>query len=210
YHDGKLYCLLPMGKLLCLTADGKRVWQADTFKDTRATNPEGTIFRYWGVSLSPLVEGDLVIVQPGGHQDNSVVAFHKDTGKIVWMAGSDPAGYASPILIDVGGRRQLVCPTGQSILGLDPGTGRVLWRYGFGNQFNATCATPVWTDNILFVSAAYGAGCAGLEIVPQGDGWTVRERWRNRKNLQTLMATGMVVNGHIYGCHGDLGAMLLR
>src|SRR5262249_12309583 len=73
-----------------------------------------------------------------------------------------------------------------------------------------TCATPVWADNILFVSAAYGAGCAGLEIVPQGDGWMVREKWRNRKNLQTLMATGMVVNGHIYGCHGDLGAMLLR
>src|SRR5262249_16346080 len=62
----------------------------------------------------------------------------------------------------------------------------------------------------LFVSAAYGAGCAALEIVPQGDGLTVREKWRSRKNLQTLMATGMVVDGHVYGWHGDISAILLR
>src|SRR5262249_32263835 len=108
------------------------------------------------------------------------------------------------------GRRQLVVPTGQSILGLDPVKGTGLWRYPFGNQFNATCATPVWTGDALFVSAAYGAGCAALEIVPQGDGLTVREKWRSRKNLQTLMATGMVVDGHVYGCHGDISAILLR
>jgi outer membrane protein assembly factor BamB len=209
YDNGKLYCLLPMGELLCLSAaDGKVVWEINTFKVSGATNPAGA-FRYWGVSLSPLVVDDLLIVQPGGNKGNSVMALHKDTGKVAWTAGDDPAGYASPILISVAGRRQLVCPTGQSILGLDPAKGQVLWRYRFGNQFNATCATPVWVDNLLFVSAAYGTGCAALEIGQDGDRWTVREKWA-KKDLQNLFATSMILDGHIYGCHGDLGAIFLR
>ncbi len=209
HHDGKLYCLLPMGQLLCLTAEGQRVWEVNVFQDTGAPNPAGE-FYYWGVSYSPLVEGGLVIVQPGGSKGNSVAAYHRDTGKRVWMAGDDPQGYASPIAITVGGRRLVVCPTGRSVLGIDPAKGAVLWRYGFGNKFNATCATPVWKEDTLFVSAAYGGGCAALEIVPGDDAWKVRERWTSRKSLQCLFATPMVLGGHIYGMHGDLAAFQLK
>jgi outer membrane protein assembly factor BamB len=211
YHEGKLYCLLPMGEFYCLSADeGKLIWKADIFKDTGATNPHSpdTVY-YWGLSLSPLVEGDLVIVQPGGNQKNSVVAYHKDSGKIIWGAGEDPIGYASPLVITVEGQRQLVCPTGQSILGLDPRKGSLLWRYAFGNRFNATCATPVWADNLLLVSAAYRTGAAALELVRVDDKWEVREKWTSQ-DLQNLFATSMVLKGHIYGCHGDLAAIQLR
>jgi outer membrane protein assembly factor BamB len=212
YHDGKLYCLFAMGELYCLTPDGKKLWQADMFKDTGAKNPAGQTY-YWGVSMSPLVESDLVIVQPGGDKGNSVAAYHKDTGKLVWTAGDDPVGYASPITITVAGKKQVVVPTGQSFLGIDPAKGQVLWRYALGNQFNATCATPVWSDNVLFLSAAYGAGSAVIEIMPPSEveqNWTVREKWKNKRNLQNLMATSMVIDGHIYGCHGDLSAFFLR
>lgn len=213
YHQGKLYGLFGNGELVCLSADGKKLWQADILKDTEAPNRHGTTQFYWGVSMSPLVEGDAVIVQPGGAKDNSVAAFHKDTGKLLWTAGSDPMGYASPIAITVAGTRQLIVPTGRSVLGIEPGTGKVLWRYPFGNQFEATAATPVWNNDILFVSAAYGAGCAALEIVPPGvssESWTVREKWKNKTKFQNLMATSMIVDGHIYGCHGDLSAFAIR
>jgi outer membrane protein assembly factor BamB len=207
-HD-KLYCLTPRGELICLkAADGKEVWKQDTIKAAGATLPEND-FYFWGLSLSPLVEGDLVIVVPGGNKNRSVVAFHKDTGKIVWTAGDDPYAYASPVVITVAGKRMLVCPTGQAILGLDPAKGTVLWRYAFGNRFNATCATPVWADNLLFVSAAYGTGCAAVEIVPSGNKWSVKEKWAN-KNLQNIFATSMVLDGHLYGCHGDIGAIFLK
>jgi outer membrane protein assembly factor BamB len=213
YAHGKLYCLFGRGELVCLSASGKRLWQADIFKDTGAINRDGTTKYFWGVSMSPLVEGDLVIVQPGGEQGNAVAAFHKDTGQLVWKSGNDTMGYASPIAINVAGSRQVVVPTGSSILGLEPATGRVLWRYAFGNQFNATAATPVWNRDLLFVSAAYGAGCAALEIMPpdkQSEPWTVREKWKNKTKFQNLMATSMIVDGHIYGCHGDLSAFTLR
>ena len=219
-HDqGKLYCLFPMGELVCMTTDGKKVWQANIFKDTGAKNHAGETF-YWGVSMSPLVEGDLVIVQPGGTKGNSVAAYDKNTGKLVWTAGSDPMGYASPIVATIAGKKQLIVPTGQSVLGLGPTKGEVLWRHEFGNQYNATAASPIWADNVLFVSAAYGAGSAALEILPpakengepspvKGEAWTVREKWKQKK-MQTLMATSMVLDGHIYGCSGDLSAFMMR
>lgn len=212
FYDGKLYCLFAMGELFCLTADGKQLWQADLFKDTGAKNRVGETY-YWGVSSSPFVEGDLVIVQPGGDKNNSVAAYHKATGKLVWTTGDDPICYATPIAITVAGQRQLIVPTGQSILGIEPTKGKVLWRYSFGNEFNATCASPVWADGLLFVSAAYRAGSAALEIVPpstENNQWSVREKWKNVKALQNLMATSVILDGRIYAFHGDLSAFALR
>lgn len=205
----KVYCLFPLGELVCLAAgDGKQVWKVNIFQATGAANPAGGRF-YWGMSGSPLVEGDVVVVQPGGNKNNSAAAFHKDTGKLVWAAGSDPVGYGSPIAIDAAGTRQIVCPTGQSLLGLEPATGKLLWRHEWGNKYNCNCATPVWADNRLFISSAYRTGCALLEITKDGDKLKVSEVWRNR-DLQNQMATSMVIKGHIYGCHGDLGAVMIR
>jgi outer membrane protein assembly factor BamB len=209
FNEGKLYCLFPMGQLVCLTAKGQRVWDVNIFKDTGAKNPAGGVF-YWGVSYSPLVEGDAVVVMPGGEQGNAVAAYHKDTGKRLWTAGSDPFGYASPIAITVAGQRCLVCPTGRSVLGIEPTHGTVLWRHSFGNKFNATCSTPVWMDDILFVSAAYGAGCAALELKVGKPQWAVRQVWGNRKSLQSLYTTSIIIDGYLYGMHGDLSAFQLR
>jgi outer membrane protein assembly factor BamB len=204
----RVYCLFPMGELVCLkTADGAKVWQTNILEASGTKNRAGEVY-YWGLSASPLVEGDLVIVQPGGDKDNSVVAFDRRTGKKVWGVAGDPSAYGSPIVIEAAGRRQIVCPTGKSILGVDP-KGELLWRYEFGNPFDATCATPVWADGLLFVSAAYGVGCAALEIAADGDKVVVKEKWRN-KDLQNLMATSIVQDGCIWGCHGDLGARFLR
>jgi outer membrane protein assembly factor BamB len=204
-----VYCLLPRGDLLCVALkDGKPKWKTNIFEVSGAKERVGETF-YWGVSLSPLVEGDLVITQPGGDKNNSVLALNKSDGKKAWSIGSDPAGYGSPIVITVQKRRMIVCPTGKSLLGLDPVKGDLLWRYAFGNRFDATCATPVWANDLLFVSAAYNTGCAAVEIVAEGDKFTAREKWKN-KNLQTLMATSIFHDGYIYGCHGDLGVILMK
>jgi outer membrane protein assembly factor BamB len=210
YHQGKLYCLMPMGELVCLSAaDGKKLWSANQFKDTDSANPAGE-FYYWGVSASPLVEGDLVIVQPGGQKNTSVAAYHKDTGKLMWTIGDDPPGYSSAQALTIDGQRQLIVPTGQSVLGIDPAKGKILWRYAYGNKANVNAALPVWADNLLFVSAAYGAGSAALEIKRDGDNWTAKEKWQDKKSLQALFATPMVVDGHVYACHGDLSAFMLK
>jgi outer membrane protein assembly factor BamB len=210
YDRGRLYCFLPAGELVCVRADdGKRLWRVDTLRATGERTADGEYF-YWGLSLSPLVVGGRVLVQAGDNKQGTVAAFNTDSGELAWKAGRDPIEYASPILVTVAGRRQVVFPTGRSILGLDPDGGAVLWRYPFGNKFNVTGSNPVWADDTLFVSAAYGGGCAALEILPKGDGWQVREKWKSKKALQTLFATSIAHGGHLYGVHGDIGAILLR
>jgi len=210
YDNGRVYCLHPMGDLFCLNAkDGSEVWKVNIFDESKAKNPVGATF-YWGLAASPLIEGDLVIVQPGGDKDNAVLALNKENGKPAWSAGSASGGYyGSPIAIDTVGRRMIVTATGSTLIGLDPKKGTELWSHEFGNRVKCNCASPVWVDNLLFYSAAYGAGAVALEIVKDGDKVTVKEKWRN-KNLGAQFATSVVYEGYIYGCNGDLGRCTLR
>lgn len=209
YVNGRLYCLFPRGELLCVDAQtGKEIWKTNILEVTGAGQHEGVKF-YWGMSGSPLVEGDVVIVQPGGNKNNSVAAFHKDTGKLVWSLGEDLPGYASPIVITVSGRRHVVCPTASFMFGVDPAKGTVLWKHAWGDDTNCNCATPLWVDNLLFMSRAYNYGCAALEITADGDRFTVKEKWKN-KNLLNHFMTSMIVDGHVYGAHGDFSAYALR
>jgi len=185
-HQGRVYCLLAMGELICLTADkGQRVWETDTFRTTGAVNPAGA-FYYWGVSLSPLVEGDLVIVQPGGTNNNSVAAYHKDTGKLAWMA----AATRRLRLADHHHRR------GPPAGGLSDGSVGPRPRPSQGRRAVALpLRQPVQrdgrhagvADGLLFVSAAYGAGCAALEITADGDRWAVRESGQTRSFFKTSL-----------------------
>lgn len=209
WHQGKLYCLLGGGDLLRIDAGGGAIeWRTNVFTVSGAPDPANEFF-YWGMSASPLIEDDLVIVQPGGSNDNSVIAIDKQNGKLVWGAGNDPAGYGSPIVVTAAGKRQIVATTGQSLLGIDPQEGALLWRYAHGNKYNCNCATPLWNGETLFVSTAYGTGCAALEIVREGEQFSVKERWRN-KALQSQFPTSMLLDGFIYGPHGDLGAVTFR
>jgi outer membrane protein assembly factor BamB len=209
YDGGHLFCQMSDGDLLCVrAADGKELWRTNVFRAAGARDRNGDAY-YWGFSVSPLVEGGVVITQPGGKDNASVLALDRAAGKVVWKSGTDPCGYASPVAVTADGRRQLVVPTGQSVLGIDPAKGTIQWRYAIGNRFNANCATPVWAEGLLFVSAAYGTGCAALEVRRDGAKWSVREKWRHG-GLQNVFGTSIVLGGHVYGHHGNAGAVTLR
>ena len=208
WHDGRIYCLMPGSDLYCIEADsGHFVWKTNLY-ETFDTGDHQEKKYYWGMSGSPLVEGGLVVVQPGGNQGNSLIALDKDTGEPVWSTGDDPPGYGSPIAVTITGRRQIIGTTGSSFLGVNPRDGKILWRFEFGFG-NCNCATPLWINDRLFVCSAYGVGAALLEIVEEDSRWDVRPVWQTKK-LQNHFATSMIVDGHIYGCHGDLGATMLR
>ncbi len=210
WHAGKLYCLLPAGDLLCLTADtGRILWKVNIFDISGAPRQEQKTIYYWGMSASPLIEGDLVILQPGGSANNSVIAVHKDTGKLVWSAGTDPPGYASPIVIEAENQRQIIVPTGQSILSLNPKEGSLLWRVVWGNKYNCNCATPVWNEDSLFISSAYGTGSMRFALILQNEELRPISRWKNL-SMQNQFATSIIKDGYIYGPHGDLATVTYR
>src|SRR5205823_4393675 len=98
----------------------------------------------WGIAASPLVEGDLVILQIGG-REACIVAFDKKTGKERWKALDDRASYAAPIIVEQAGKRVLVCLTGDNLVGLDPQSGSVFWTQPFPPaRMPISIATPIF------------------------------------------------------------------
>jgi len=207
--DGVVYALMPTGELAALRlADGKEVWKVELAK-LAGLKDRGDEQYYWGQSASPLVEGDRVVVQPGGKDGASIVALDRKTGQVAWKLGDDAMGYASPIAIDWKGRRLLIVPTGQAVVGVDPAKGEQVFRYPFGNRFDATCSTPVWTGELLIASAAYGVGTVALELVETDGKVEAKEKWKTRE-LMSLMAPLIVRDGRLYAFHGDLSRFGLR
>ncbi len=209
FADGRVYCLFATGELACLSAnDGSVVWNTNVFDASGASHREDDSY-YWGMSASPLVVDGLVIVQPGGDRENSLVAFDALSGRLVWGVGSDGPGYGSPILIEGAGRRQVVCTTAQSVIAVEPTSGHLLWRYVWGNMYNCNCATPLFDHGLLLVSSGYDTGAVALAIEDRQGELTTREVWKH-KNFQNQFATSVAIDGYLYGCHGTDGGFLLR
>jgi outer membrane protein assembly factor BamB len=206
---GIVYAMMATGEVAALKlADGAEVWKVNVVTLAGVKDRSGEQF-YWGQSASPLVEGDLVIVQPGGPRGNSIYALDRKNGKVAWKLGDDAMGYASPIAIDLGKRRVLIVPTGQAVVGIDPVKGEQLFRYPFGNQFDATASTPLWTGELLLLSAAYGAGTAAVELSEDNGKIQAKEKWKSR-DLMSLMAPLIVRDGTLVAFHGDLSRFGLR
>ena len=161
--DGeRLYAMAADGTLACLeTRTGKKIWTVDLMKRFE------TQVNYWGMSESPLLDGDRLIVTPGG-RGASVVALNKTNGETIWKSQNDQAGYSSAIAFDLGGIRQIAVLTGEAALGLDIKNGTLLWRYNKVSNQTANVATPIYRDGHVFVSTDYGTGGALLKLTPQG------------------------------------------
>jgi outer membrane protein assembly factor BamB len=202
--DGdRVYVLGGAGRLACLrTSDGAEVWRRDYQRDFRAPMP------VYGFAGAPLVDGDRLICLVGGDDDAKVVAFDKMTGKELWRALSSRSapGYAPPLLIDYGGRPQLIIWHPAAVSSLDPATGAVFWEQPFRVQLNVSVATPVFEAPHLFVSSEFD-GSLMLELDSRKP--KAKEVWRDSRRspgLNSLISTPVLRGGHVYGIciYGEL------
>ena len=189
-HGNRVYTLGALGHLWCLDAcNGKTIWAAHLAHDYQGRMPT------WGYAASPLVVGDLVIVQPGGKAGQSVVALNRTTGVPVWKTLSDEAAYATPILIERDGRSQLVCWTPSHIRGLDPGTGKLVWSVPYQVTMGVSIATPVYEEGILFVSG-YWEGSKAIRL--GGNSNPAELLWEENRHLRGLMSQPLYRDGYAY------------
>src|SRR4029450_4657619 len=165
--DGELvYALGSDGDLVCLEArDGKARWQKNLRKEV------GGKPHTWAYAESPLVDGDLVVVTPGGAED-TLVALDKETGALVWKSavpGGDPAGYASAIVGQGAGRKQYVQFLSKGIVGGDAKTGQFLWRYKEVVKGPAQAFTPIARGDYVYGGAlSIGGGLVRLKPAAGG------------------------------------------
>jgi outer membrane protein assembly factor BamB len=161
-----------------------------------------------GYGCSPIAYRDTIICSVGG-PGQSVMAFRQSDGAVTWKSGDFLTSEAPPILIEIGGRPQLVIVGGGTINGLDPGTGVVLWSHPHdpGNDLN--CSTPLWgEDNILFFSSAYKAGSRAIRLRQEGAATIPEELWFTNR-VRFMFLNAIRVGDYIYGTTGDFGPSFL-
>ena len=194
YHDGRLYALGALGELECLEArSGAVVWRRNILTDNAAPNVT------WGMSAAPLVVDGKVIVLPGGPAGKSVVAYSAATGEPVWASLDDPQAYTSPMLVTLGGVRQILVVSAQRAAGLDVDQGRLLWEYPWVTQMAISVAQPLLLGHDrVFLSAAYGHGAAVFEVSRTEAGLTTRTVWENTR-MKNKFTSSVLHQGYIYG-----------
>lgn len=188
--DGdKLYALGGNGDLSCLdTQTGRSIWTMNILSKFGGSNIR------WGISESPLVIGDKVLVNAGG-PGASIVAFKKTDGSLIWKSQSDEAGYSSAIPIEVGGVTQVVFFTGSRAVGLDLRDGRLIWEYARPSNDVANIATPVARGNRIWISSDYGTGGGVVEIKADGKAQEVYFT----KDMRNHHSSTVLVGDHLYG-----------
>ena len=193
--DGEfVYALTEAGDLACMRRqDGSVVWSRNILKDFSARNIE------WLISESPLVDGNNVIVTPGGSKA-CIVALDKTTGKTVWTSKelNDPAGYASCVAADILGSRVITTLTSSAAVGVQASDGRLIWRYGPAANSTANVATPIVSKSRMFYTSNYGAGCVLLEFILNKDEYTLRKVY-DSKDMMNHHGGVVLVDGYIYG-----------
>jgi outer membrane protein assembly factor BamB len=194
YHDGRVYALGAAGEFRCLDArTGAVLWRHNILEDTGVGNLT------WGMAAAPLVVDDLVVVQPGGSRDQSVVAYDRLSGERRWSALGDQQSYTSPMLVTLGGLRQILVVTARRAVGLTVDEGRLLWEFPWANNQGINAAQPLLLGNDrVFLSASYGSGAAVIQVAREGDGFRVAPVWQNQR-IKNRFASSVVHEGHIYG-----------
>jgi len=198
--DGdRLYVLTENGDLASLRSqDGTIIWQRNILQDFGGRNID------WLISESPLVDGNNVIVSPGG-RGAGMAALDKTTGKTVWVSKelNDQPGYSSPIVADVQGVRTIMTLTAEAGVGVRASDGKLMWRHPAVANNTANIATPVFFDNKVFYSSNYGTGGALLALRAQ-NGEVVAQEVYFTRDMQNHHGGLVVVNGYLYGFHNAI------
>lgn len=192
----KLYALGASGDLVCLQiSDGKILWRKSLVKDFGGTVPQ------WGYAESPLIDGNRVIVTPGG-STATLVALDRMTGATIWKAAvpqGDGACYASAITATVNGQRQIIQFLAKGVVGVSADKGQFLWRFDApANNFGINCSAPIFSENQVFAASAYnnGGGLAKLSGTPGAMTATEVYFTRNMRNHHGGM---VLLEGYLYG-----------
>jgi outer membrane protein assembly factor BamB len=198
--DGdRVYTLTENGDLACLmVADGKVVWQRNILKEFAGRNIG------WLISESPLVDGNRVIASPGG-RNAGMVALDKMSGATLWVSKelSDEAGYSSPVVADVQGVRTIMTLTGNAGIGVRASDGKLMWRYGKVANNTANITTPVYSNDRVFFTSAYGTGGALLGLKAIGEAVSAQEIYFTN-NMQNHHGGVVLVDGYLYGFNNSI------
>lgn len=206
--DGDLvFCLTSKGVLACLDKEGKEKWKKDLPKDMGGIVDDrfGGFKNFgWGYSWSPIVDGDQLLVAPGGAK-GTLAALDKKTGNELWRSKdfTGPATYATPTLATIHGVKQLIYPYKQGVVGVSTKDGSLLWNHKWDEASpDVVNATPVVQGDLVYVSVGHGVGQEGLKVSKDGEKFAVKSAYAE-KVISAQLANVILLDKHVYGFHED-------
>ena len=203
-----LYVVGGTGDMACVDrTKGSVVWQKDFAKDFG-----GKMMSGWGYAESPLVDGDRVIVTPGG-RDAMIVALNKKTGEVIWKAavpnlgpkGRDGAGYSSIVAAEIAGVKQYITLVGKGGIGVAAADGKFLWGYNKAANGVANITTPVVKGDLVFFSSAYNTGSGLVKLSSDGKGGVKADEvyFLDAKTFQNHHGGVVLIGDYLYGGHNQ-------
>jgi enterochelin esterase-like enzyme/outer membrane protein assembly factor BamB len=195
-HEGTVYGLGARGQLFALRLDdGRPLWVR------RLTDAYGAEEPHFGFTSTPVVEGDVVIVQTGGSEGRAVVGIDRKTGETAWTRGDDKVEYQSPGLVHLAGERQVVAVGNGRVTGLRPADGEILWQHQLAEDDQVGSAHPTPAGDGRFLIFVSGAATV-FEVTAAEAGFDVREVYRS-KELGGTYALPVYRDGYLYGFRGQ-------
>lgn len=187
-EGGRVYTLSRDGEVFCLDAEkGSVVWGKKVAQETGAKRPD------WGFTGSPLISGDLAILNIGGKG----TALKKADGGIAWKSDGK-AGYATPIPVALGKQKAVAIFASNALVLVNPADGRELASHPWKTDWDVNASEPIVLGDKFFVASGYNTGCALLQFA----GGKFSVLWQN-KNLLGQMSAGAAVQGNVYAVHGN-------
>jgi outer membrane protein assembly factor BamB len=192
YAGGRLYTLGITAVLSCYeVARGRLLWRRNLGDRFVARAP------LYGTAMSPIVDRGLVILHGGGPDQGGLIALDELTGKERWAWTGDGPGYASPIITEIAGKRQLVTQTEKYIVGIWVDTGALLWKIPFETDYSQNIITPVaWRDLLIF--SGYNKGVMAVRVGWRDNQWVTDQVWQNRE-LSMYMSSPVVSGSWLFG-----------
>jgi outer membrane protein assembly factor BamB len=188
YADGRLFTLGMSGIVTAFDADsGRQLWQ----------KPPTPVQPMFHTAMSPVVDGDLMILHVGGDNDGALTAFDVATGDVRWSWDGDGPAYGSPLILTLGGTRQVVTFTQRNFVGVSLAAGELLWLRPFETPSQTTAQTPI-LYNDLVIQTGRANGVTAFRVSENGGTWTTDDVWHT-DDVSVHMSDCIVVDGVLYG-----------
>lgn len=192
FFNGKLYTFGISGILSCFeAATGSLKWRKEFSKQFKETAPT------YGVSMSPLIDNGLCIVNVGGPNQGALMAFDDETGNVKWSWQGDGPGHASPIVADIAGTRQIITQTQNFCVGIAAATGQLLWKIPFTTDYDQNIVTPIFFQDFIIFSGL-DKGTFAIKVNKSGTNWTAEQIWHN-KELSMYMNSPVLSGSLLFG-----------
>ena len=191
-YQGQVFTLSRDGTLLCLdAATGSVIWDRNISREYGAREPD------WAYASSVIVYNDTLLI----NVNSAGLCLDITDGSRIWTSAAAPAGYATPVIAEIEGRTQALFFGRAGLSGVDPDDGTQLWHYEWRTGSNVNAADPQPFGNRIFISTAYGSGCAVIEINNNAP----KTVWRGH-TFASHFSSFVLHDGYLYGNDGNAGA----